>query len=124
MPKGELVIGDSSSDDEEQKQNTPWGGLKKGSGKTKPSKPKVNCIGDSSSDDEAPVKPRSTSKPINPKPSPKKDPIRGKPMPKVAPKPQVEKKVVEPKKNIVKKPTIKAGCIGDTSSDEEVDTKR
>lgn len=105
MGKGELVIGDSSSDEEEQKQTTSWGTLKSGTGKAPATQNKVKCIGDSSSDDEGGVVGNTNKATFsNSKPVVNKQVVKAKPKPKE----QVVKKP-EVKKAVTKKPVSKSG---------------
>ncbi|CAI2362173.1 unnamed protein product [Moneuplotes crassus] len=118
MAKGEVIIGDSSSDEEETKQNVAKPPPTKKPVKKNPPKQKERCIGDISSEDEAPSKKAAPKQARSSKPAPKKEVLKEKTKPKRAHKPEPEKKVEAVKKNIVKA-VMKSGCIGDSSSDED-----
>ena len=105
--KGEIIIGDSSSDEEDNKQAV----------KEKVAPAKEIWIGDSSSDEDI------TNKYIPVKKPPPLKPVRKKEVTKTKPKPrQTSKTKIQEKPKVVSKSHQKSqvisGCIGDSSEEE------
>ena len=122
--EGELIIGDSSSDEEENKQTfgNPFQNRNKNFNKPIPipkSTEKEWWIGDSSSDEEEPKNTFKKPPPI--KPAVKKEVVISKPKPRQVPlkKEPVKPKATAPPPSKVAKPKVSSGVIGDSSSDEE-----
>lgn len=129
--KKERVIGDTSSDEEENKNQPKINPFKaqlevqkkQNLNKPKEQPQKVKCIGDSSSDEADSFKIGDVKKPVPEKPKATVASTTKKDIPKPK-EPVKDKPKVEPTKP--KEPDSKGAkkerCIGDTSSDEEAQT--